>query len=104
MSKKLEEIVQGIKNTLKNSITKESSKEQIEFASNMDKNLDLILEEDKKQDNEITGLKDKLVEVVKGTSFKMKNDEDDDPVEGDTKSLDDILKEKLNEIEDKKGK
>ena len=62
--------------------------------TNLVKGLDEIKELYEAQEKEVGALKDKLVDIVKNTTFKT----EPKSIEDEEKSLDDIMGDKLNEI------
>ena len=96
---KYAELMAKIKGHLKESLTKDSSKEEIEKISAMDKELDELNEEHEKLVKENGSLKDSLIESVKNTGFKVNGKEVDDiGTHEETKSMDDIMNEELAKI------
>lgn len=87
------------KSQLKGMLTKESTQEQINAITEMDKKLDSLAEayDQKTQENE--SLKDNLIEAVKNTGFKVNGShEDDSGIDQNQKSMDEILADELNKI------
>ena len=87
------------KSQLKAMLTKDSSQEQIDAITSLDKKLDGLNEAYSKKDEENNSLKDKLIDMVKNTSFKVdgaSNDETD--IGGNQKSMDEIMAEELDKI------
>lgn len=94
--KKIEQLMSQIKTQLKESINGESTVEEVNKVSEMDKSLDQVMEEYNKLQQDYDSLKDSYIEQVKSTGFKPTGSEDDDIGVGDTKSLDDVMMEELN--------
>ena len=98
-------VLSETKTQLKEMLTKESSQEDIERITALDKKLDSLQEEYDKKSQENESLKDTLIESVKGTGFKVKGSQSDDSgVDGDQKSMDDIMNEELEKIVAKQNK
>lgn len=97
-------VLEETKNQLKGMITKESSQEQINVITELDKKLDSLNEayDHKAQENE--SLKDNLIEAVKNTGFKVSSSNQEDDIGGNQKSMDQILDEELNKITAKQTK
>ena len=98
MNKKIEQMMSKIKAQLKESITSDSSIDEVNKIGAIDKTLDGIMEEVSKLEEEYNSLKDSYIEQVKNTGFKANGSQDDDIGLGETKSLDDVLAEELNKI------
>lgn len=94
--KKIEQMMSEIKAQLKESITSDSSIDEVNKISAIDQKLDSILEEVNKIQSEYDSLKDTYIEQVKNTGFKPSGSSDDDIGLGETKSLDDVLISELN--------
>ena len=96
---KYAELMAKIKGHLKEQITSDSSKEQIDTITALDKELDELNNEHEKLVSENSSLKDSLIESVKNTGFKVNGKEIDDiGTSGETKSMDDIMSEELAKI------
>lgn len=96
-------ILSETKTQLKGMITKDSTQEQINVITDLDKKLDSLNEayDLKTQENE--SLKDSLIESVKNTGFKVNGSQKDDSgVDQNQKSMDEILADELNKITAKK--
>lgn len=97
---KYEELMSKTKAQLKDLITKESSQEEINKITSIDKSLDELQAENQKLIAENSSLKDSLIESVKNTGFKVSGKESDDiGVQEETKSLDDVMTEELAKIQ-----
>ena len=94
----LKERIDKINNSLNGMINKDSSTEFIGLIGDLKKEVSGIQEDFDQLEKDHQATKDKLVEVVKGTSFSKKSDDD---THLDEKSLDDILKDELVKIENK---
>ena len=87
------------KSLLKGMLNKESSQEQIDAITSLDKKLDTLNEAYSKKDEENNSLKDKLIDMVKNTSFKVDGaSSDETDIGGNQKSMDEIMAEELNKI------
>lgn len=87
------------KSQLKGMLTKDSSQEQINAITELDKKLDSLMEayDLKTQENE--SLKDNLIEAVKNTGFKVNGSQQDDSgIDQNQKSIDEILADELNKF------
>ena len=96
----MEKEIQKIKDGLKELLTADNT-EQI---TSLDKELDKVLDESKQKDSEIKSLKDKVVDIVKSTSFKSATNPSDDDIAPEHKELDDVLMEELAKFENSKTK
>ena len=97
---KYQELMSKTKAQLKDLITKESSQEEINRITSIDKTLDELQAENQKLIAENSSLKDSLIESVKNTGFKVSGKESDDiGVQEETKSLDDVMAEELAKIQ-----
>ena len=96
---KYEELLSKTKAQLKDLITKESSQEEINKITSIDKSLDELQAENEKLIAENSSLKDSLIESVKNTGFKVTGKETDDiGTQAETKDLDTIMAEELAKI------
>ena len=100
MSKKFNELLAEIKGQLKDSLTSESSQEDIQRVSQLDKSLDLLSESYQEKEKEVATYKDMVIDQVKSTGFKA--DSTDDTGVSEVKSLDEALAEALQSIEAKR--
>ena len=98
MSKSWKEILTETKSQLKGLLNEQSSQEQINAISSLDKQLDSLNEVYDQKEKEVNSLKDNLIDMVKNTSFKVDNSSNDDIVDPNPKSMDEILSEELNKI------
>lgn len=75
----------------------------LELFTQIDKDLDALTSEHEKTEKELSTTKDKLIEVVKNTSFK--KEEGDEPKDKDMPmDIDEALTESINEeLKKKKG-
>ena len=97
---KYQELMSQTKAQLKDLITKESSQEEINKITKIDKTLDDLQAENERLLAENNSLKDSLIESVKNTGFKVTGKESDDiGVQDETKSLDDIMAEEIAKME-----
>lgn len=98
----IEEIITSLKSTLKDKVL---TADNTEAVSLVDKGLDNILEEHAKTTKELSATKDKLVDVVKNTSFSTPASKGVSSDVGETEALtlDEILEKELQKIE-KEGK
>ena len=97
---KYQELMGKTKAQLKDLITKESSQEEINKITSIDKTLDELQAENDKLLAENNSLKDSLIESVKNTGFKVTGKESDDTgVQDETKDLDTIMAEEIAKIE-----
>ena len=93
------ELMAKIKGHLKEQITSDSSKEQIDKIATIDKELDELNSEYEKLDSDYSSLKDSYLESVKNTGFKVNGKEADDiGTSGEIKSMEDIMSEELAKI------
>lgn len=103
MNQDFKKVLEETKIQLKGMLNKDSSQEQINVITALDKNLDSLNEayDQKSQENE--SLKDNLIEAVKNTGFKVNSSQQDDSGIGQNpKSMDEILTEELDKITAKK--
>ena len=91
-------VLSETKTQLKAMLTKESSQEQINAITSLDKQLDSLNEAFKTKEEELNSLKDSLIEQVKNTSFKVDGSQADDSMDGNQKSMDEIMQEELEKI------
>ena len=98
MSKNWKEILVETKNQLKGLLNENSSQEQINAISSLDKQLDSLNEVYDQKEKEVNSLKDNLIDMVKNTSFKVDNSSNSDPMDQNQKSMDEILIEELNKF------
>lgn len=101
MSKKFNELLSEIKAQLKDSLTSESSQEEIQRISQLDKSLDLLSESYQEKEKEVATYKDMVIDQVKSTGFKA--DSTDETGASQIKSLDEALEEALMKIEAKQN-
>ena len=100
MSKKFNELLAEIKGQLKDSLTSESSQEEIQRISQLDKSLDLLSESYQEKEKEVATYKDMVIDQVKSTGFKA--DSTDETGASEVRSVDDALMEALQSIEAKR--
>ena len=100
MSKKFNELLSEIKAQLKDSLTSESSQEEIQRISQLDKSLDLLSESYQEKEKEVATYKDMVIDQVKSTGFKA--DSTDETGASEVRSVDDVLMEALQSIEAKR--
>lgn len=103
MTNEFKKVLEQTKVQLKGLLNKDSSQEQINAITELDKNLDSLNEayDQKAQENE--SLKDNLIEQVKNTGFKVSGSQKDDSgIDPNPKSMDEILTEELDKITAKK--
>lgn len=103
MNQDFKKVLEETKLQLKGMLNKDSSQEQINAITALDKNLDSLNEayDQKTQENE--SLKDNLIESVKNTGFKVGGSQKDDSgIDQNPKSMDEILNEELDKITAKK--
>ena len=103
MNQDFKKVLEETKIQLKGMLNKDSSQEQINAITALDKNLDSLNEayDQKAQENE--SLKDNLIEQVKNTGFKVNGSQKDDSgIDQNPKSMDEILTEELDKITAKK--
>ena len=85
-----------ISNLLKDKIL---NADNTEIIAELTQELDSLSDEHEKTEKELTSVKDKLVDVVKNTSFKKEEIDNQDKGETDEPmSIDDASEEALNEI------
>ena len=100
MSKKFNELLSEIKAQLKDSLTSESSQEEIQRITNLDKSLDLLSESYQEKEKEVATYKDMVIDQVKSTGFKA--DSTDETGASQVKSVDEALMEVIQSIEAKR--
>ena len=103
MNQDFKKVLEETKLQLKGMLNKDSSQEQINAITALDKNLDSLNEayDQKTQENE--SLKDNLIESVKNTGFKVGGSQKDDSgIDQNPQSMDEILNEELDKITAKK--
>ena len=98
MSKNWKEILTETKSQLKGLLNEQSSQEQINAITSLDKQLDFLNEVYDQKEKEVNSLKDNLIDMVKNTSFKVDNSSNSEFVDPNPKSMDDILLEELNKF------
>ena len=99
MAGKFNDFMAETKSLLKDLITKESSKEDIERISNIDKSLDSLAQEYLSKETELKEMKELVVDQVKNTGFKVNgNQVDDSGVSETPKDIDSVLKESIDKI------
>lgn len=98
MNKPWKDILTETKSQLKGLLNEQSSQEQINAITSLDKCLDSLNEVYNQKEQEVNSLKDNLIDMVKNTSFKVDNSSNDDIVDQNPKSMDEILKEELEKI------
>lgn len=88
---------------LKEMLTKESSQDEINRITEIDKKLDSLNEAftEKTQENE--SLKDTLIESVKNTGFKVGASQNNEDIDQNQKSMEDIMNEELEKVLAKQG-
>ena len=96
-----EKLLSEIKAQLKASLTNESSQDDIQRISSIDKSLDLLSESYKDKEKEVMTYKDMVIDQVKSTGFKV--DSTDETGASQIKSLDEALEEALMKIEAKQN-
>ena len=98
--KEFEKLLSEIKAQLKASLTNESSQDDIQRISNIDKSLDLLSESYKDKEKEVMTYKDMVIDQVKSTGFKVDGTSNDIGTK-ETKSLDEVMAEELSKFEAK---
>ena len=99
MAGKFNDFMDETKSLLKDLITKESSKEDIERISNIDKSLDSLAQEYLSKETELKEMKELVVDQVKNTGFKVNGNQTDDSGVSETpKDFDSVLKESIDKI------
>lgn len=99
MAGKFNDFMAETKSLLKDLITKESSKEDIERISNIDKSLDSLAQEYLSKETELKEMKELVVDQVKNTGFKVNGNQTDDSGVSETpKDFDSVLKESIDKI------
>ncbi len=91
-------VLSKTKTQLKAMITKESSQEQINAITSVDKVLDSLNEAYQGKEEEVNSLKDNLIDMVKNTGFKVDGSKGDEDIDGNQKSMEEIMQEELNKI------
>ena len=86
------------KDSLKTLLTADNT----ETVTGIDAVLDSLSAEHKKAEDKIGELQETVVKYVRNTSFKTPSEED--PAEGDTKNLDELLSDTLDKIIEKRSK
>lgn len=95
-------LLSDTKAQVKELLSKDSSKEQIEKITQIDKQLDSLLEEHGKTEQEVITYKDMVIEQVKNTGVKNTGADDSGADDTKTPSLDDVLASELKKIEAEK--
>lgn len=95
---KIEELLNEIKVQLKNSLTAESTPEEVNGIAALDSKVDEIVKESQKMQKDYDDLKELYINQVKNTGFKPVDSDQDDIGLTDTKSMDDVLVEELAKI------
>ena len=98
MNKPWKDILTETKSQLNALLNDKSSQEQITAITSLDKCLDNLNEVYNQKEEEVNSLKDNLIDMVKNTSFKVDNSSNDDIVDQNQKSMDEILDEELKKI------
>ena len=98
MTKNWKEILTETKSQLKGLLTENSSQEQINAITSLDKQLDALNEVYDQKEKENNSLKDNLIDMVKNTSFKVDNSSNSEFIDQNPKSMDDILVEELSKF------
>lgn len=89
-----QDIIKAFKTELKSMTTADNTEQMVK----LDKFVDQLSSEHAKQEAEIGGLKDKLVEFVRGTNFKSNSDESSD-IEGPTPlSIEDAIAQGIKNL------
>ena len=102
MNKNWKEILTETKSQLKGLLNENSSQEQINAITSLDKQLDSLNEVYDQKEKEVNSLKDNLIDMVKNTSFKVDNSSNSDIIDQNPKSMDEILNDELVKITAKK--
>lgn len=89
-----QDIIKAFKDELKAMTTADNTEKMVK----LDKLVDDLSSEHAKQEAEIGGLKDKLVEFVKGTNFKTDGQEDSDIGGKEPLSIEDALAQGIKEL------
>lgn len=95
------DVFESLKKLLKDNLTTENT----EFLTKMDKALDNLNVEHTTTETKLTQAQDKILEIVKSTSFKI--DSEKSPAETDTDepmSLDDAIDAAIKELESNRDK
>ena len=93
--KKFEELYNNLKSQLEEMLTADNT----DTITNLVKGLDEIKEQHNAQEEEMKGLKDKMVDIVRNTTFSKEPPKLDSE---EPKSIDDVLQEQLNKIIEKR--
>lgn len=89
-----QDIIKSFKEELKSMTTAENTEQMVK----LDKLVDNLSSEHAKQEAEIGGLKDKLVEFVRGTNFKSNSNESSDIAGPTPVSIDDAIAQGLKNL------
>lgn len=95
------ENLQALKDLLKANLTAENT----ELITKIDKGLDTLSGDHSATEEKLSQTQDKLIEIVKGTSFKVEGEPD--PIEDNTKkvpTIDEALEIAFKDIESKRSK
>lgn len=95
---KMEEMIQALKNKLNNSLTKESSNEEINLITDLNKDLDGIQDEYTKLEKDHQEVKNTLIDYVK-RGGDTKTPPEDDTKSHELPSFDEFLKNNLKKKE-----
>ena len=87
---------------IKENLKKQLTADNTQVITDIDKQVDSLLIEYEELDKKNSDLKDKLIDYVKNTSFK-EPAKDLNPNEGDPLSIEDAIKESINELNKNKG-
>ena len=98
VNKNWKEILTETKSQLKGLLNENSSQEQINAITSLDKQLDSLNEVYDQKEKEVNSLKDNLIDMVKNTSFKVDNSSNSDIIDQNPKSMDEILMEELKKF------
>ena len=98
---KFEEYIKNVKSSLQSLITKDSPTEFIEKISSIDKQIDEVVSAHELTTQELQDTKEALVNHVKSTGFNKPGKDDSNEVET-PKSLDDIMKDSLEQFKEEK--
>lgn len=98
---KFEEYINNIKSSLQSLITKESSTEFIEKVSSIDKQIDDVVNAHELTTHELQDTKETLINHIKSTGFSKPAADNSNEVET-PKSLDDIMKDSLEQFKEEK--
>ena len=91
----IKEIITSVKSLLKENLNDTN----LEFITKLDKELDNISVEHEKTEKELVATKDKLIEVVKNTSFKDNSEPSTEPSNTNTPmSVDEALESAIEEV------